>query len=100
MTARRPGRRLAAFVAALGAIVLVAGCAGSSKPKPQPLEALTPKIGGSVAWSQHIEAVQFPLAVAVTKGVFTVAGNDGTVLALDADTGREVWRGDGAVRHR
>ena len=73
-------------------MVLLAACAGSSKPKPQPLEPLTPKIGGSLAWSQRIEAVEFPLAVAVTRGVFTVAGNDGTVLALDAESGREVWR--------
>jgi outer membrane assembly lipoprotein YfgL len=28
----------------------------------------------------------------VNQGVFTVAGSDGTVLALDAASGREVWR--------
>ena len=81
--------------AALAATVLIAGCAllgGSSKPKPQPLEPLTPKIGGSVAWSQRIEKVQFPLAVAVARSSFTVAGDDGTVLAIDAESGREVWR--------
>jgi outer membrane protein assembly factor BamB len=43
-------------------------------------------------WNQRIEGVQFPLAVAVNGAVFAVAGNDGTVLALQADTGREVWR--------
>lgn len=91
MTARRGLRRLGS---ALALLVLLAGCAGSSKPKPQPLEALTPKLTASVAWSQHIEAVPFPLAVAVTRGTFTVAGGDGTVLALDAETGREIWRGN------
>jgi outer membrane assembly lipoprotein YfgL len=30
--------------------------------------------------------------VAVNNGVFTLAGTDGTVVALQADTGREVWR--------
>jgi outer membrane protein assembly factor BamB len=94
VTALRMSRLLAAGVAAL----LIAGCAGSSKPKPEPLAPLTPKIGGSVAWTQRIEAVQFPLAVAVTRGVFTVAGSDGTVLALEADTGREVWRASAGAK--
>ncbi|MEP7100004.1 MAG: outer membrane protein assembly factor BamB [Burkholderiales bacterium] len=93
MTALRVHRALRLFAAGAAAL-LIAGCAGSSKPKPEPLAPLTPKISGSVAWTQRIEAVQFPLAVAVTRGVFTVAGSDGTVLALDADTGREVWRGN------
>lgn len=76
----------------LAAAAIVAGCA-SGKPTPQPLEALTPKISVASAWSQRIEAVTFPLVVAVTGGTFTVAGGDGTVMALDAATGRELWRG-------
>ena len=75
----------------LAAALLVAGCA-ATKPKPQPLEALTPSIAASVAWSQRIEAIQFPLSVAVSPGVFTLAGGDGTVLALEAQSGREIWR--------
>ena len=80
-------------VAALALSALLAACAGGSKPKPEPLEPLTPKMAANVAWTQRVDGVQFPLAVAVTKGQFTVAGNDGTVMALDADTGREIWRG-------
>jgi outer membrane protein assembly factor BamB len=90
MMARRVSVRLAS---ALALVVLLAGCAGGGKPTPQPLEPLTPKFTASVAWSQRIEAVQFPLAVAVTRGTFTVAASDGTVLALDTETGREIWRG-------
>ena len=89
-------RALAVFAAA--AFALVAGCASRGKPDPQPLEALTPKIAASVAWTQRVDGVQFPLAVAVTRGMFTVAGNDGTVMALDADTGREVWRGSAGAK--
>ncbi len=80
------------LLAVLAAAALVAGCATGGKPDPQPLEPLVAKIGGSVAWSQRVEGVQFPLAVAVTPGVFTVAGDDGTVLALDVESGRELWR--------
>ena len=79
------------------AVVVLAGCA-ASKPKPLPLEPLTPKMAGAVAWSQRIEKVEFPLAVAVNRGTFTVAGNDGTVLALDAETGREVWRASAGAK--
>ncbi len=88
----------ARWIALLAGIVLVAGCASKSKPKPQPLEPLTPKISNSLAWSQRIDAVQFPLAIAVTRGAFTVASNDGTVLALEAETGRELWRGSAGAK--
>ena len=76
---------------ALVVVMLAAGCS-NPKPKPEPLEPLTAKIAGSVVWNQRIEAIHFPLSVAATPGAFTVAGNDGTVLALDAQSGREVWR--------
>jgi len=75
------------------ALLLLAGCAGSVKPKPEPLQPLTPKITVQSAWSSRVSGVQFPLAVAVTPGAFTIAGDDGTVLALDAESGREIWRG-------
>src|SRR5487761_2401320 len=99
MTAPTSAARISMrLIAALAVALVVAGCASSSKPKPQPLEPLTPKIGGSLAWSQRFEGVKFPLEVAVTKGAFTVAGDDGTVLALDAQTGREIWRGNAGAK--
>ena len=82
-----------AAAALLAALAFLAGCASRNKPDPQPLEPLTPKISATVAWQQSLGGVQFPLAIAVTRGMFTVAGDDGTVMALDAETGREVWRG-------
>jgi outer membrane assembly lipoprotein YfgL len=82
-----------ARAAAFCFVAVLAACGSTEKPKPQPLEPLTPKIAGRVVWSGKIDAVQFPLSVAVSPGVFTVAGNDGSVIALQADTGRELWRG-------
>ena len=81
-------------VTALAAVVVgLAACAtGPDKPKPNPLDPLTPQIAGRQVWSQRIDGAQFPLSVAVNAGVFTLAGNDGSVLALQADTGRELWR--------
>ena len=93
-----PSRWIWSLGAALAAAALIVGCASGGKPKPEPLQPLTPKIGGAPAWNQRIEGVQFPLAVSVLKGVFTVAGSDGTVLALDAESGREIWRGSAGAK--
>jgi outer membrane protein assembly factor BamB len=78
---------------AFALIGALAACATSDKPKPKPLEPLTPQIAGRQVWSQRIDSSNFPTAVAVNAGVFTVAGGDGTVVAMQADTGRELWRG-------
>jgi outer membrane assembly lipoprotein YfgL len=84
------GRLVAA--AAVFAAALLAGCASSEKPKPTALEAYMPQVTVRTAWSGRIDGAQFPLSVAVSPGVFTVAASDGTVLALQADNGRELWR--------
>ena len=82
-----------ALAAVVAVVVVLAACAtGPDKPKPNPLDPLTPQIAGRQVWSQRIDGAQFPLSVAVNAGVFTLAGNDGSVLALQADTGRELWR--------
>ena len=75
------------------AAVLVGGCAfGPDKPKPAPLETIASPIAGSVAWRQRVGKIDFPLAMAVDGNVVTVAGGDGSVAALQADSGRELWR--------
>jgi len=81
------------FVALCGAaaVVLMTACS-SDQPKPTPLEPLTPKIAGRQVWQAKLSGVQFPLAMASRDGNFVVAGDDGTVLALEAASGREVWR--------
>jgi outer membrane assembly lipoprotein YfgL len=54
---------------------------------------VTAQIAGRQVWSARVDSVQFPLAVVVRDGNFVVAGTDGTVLALEAQSGRELWRG-------
>ncbi len=77
----------------VGAVLLLAACA-SGKPKPQPLEPLTPKIAGREVWKQSVDAIKFPLSVVSVGDNFVVADGEGTVLALDAQSGRELWRGN------
>lgn len=84
-------RALAGTLAALS-VVVFAGCA-SDRPDPKKLETFEPKIAGRQVWSARLDAkVTFPLGVVARDGRFHVADNDGSVLALDAETGREVWR--------
>jgi len=78
---------------ALIAAGVLAGCASSSRPNPTVLEPLTPTLSVRSAWNTSTEAVQFPLTVAVNGNTFTLSGSDGSVFAIDADSGRELWRG-------
>lgn len=79
---------------ALASCVVLSACAISqNKPKPKPVEAVKPQIAGRVVWKSSISDVEFPLSVAVNGSSFTVASSDGTVTVLDADKGRQLWRG-------
>jgi outer membrane protein assembly factor BamB len=81
------------LAAAVVAGVLLSGCASNDRPPPSPLASIQPQLTARSAWMLSVGAVQFPLAVAVTPGVFTVASSNGAVVAIQADTGRELWRG-------
>ncbi|MBN8486472.1 MAG: outer membrane protein assembly factor BamB [Burkholderiales bacterium] len=83
---------------ALPAVALCLAACSADKPAPAPLQSLTPTIAGRQVWSAQIGSVSFPMQVAVRSGQFVVASDDGTVLALDAGTGREVWRGQVGAR--
>jgi len=82
---------------AFALVLVLTGC-GTDKPKPTPLEAFTPQIAGRPVWNARLEGAAPGLIVTVRDGEFTVAGADGSVLALQADTGREVWRGTAGAR--
>lgn len=75
------------------ACLALTACA-ADKPEPKALEPFEPKIAGRMVWNQKINGVNFPLAIAVNAGAFTVAGDDGTVLALDSGTGHMLWRAE------
>jgi outer membrane protein assembly factor BamB len=76
------------FAASLGACSLF----GPDRPKPKPLEPITAPITAKQLWNQNIGSVQFPMLIAVNGGVVTVASSDGTVLAVEAESGRTLWR--------
>ena len=104
MTSSDPRRgvrsRAALALTAALAVGLLAGCSvfnsifGAEKPKPKELEPIVAPITVRPAWNQRIGAVQFPLTVAVNGNVLTLASSDGSVTAVEADSGRAVWRAD------
>jgi outer membrane protein assembly factor BamB len=93
-SAGRVRRAGAAAIAAWVAAIALGGCSlfGPDKPKPKSLEPIATPITVRPAWNQNIGAVQFPLTVAVNGNVVTMAASDGSVLAVEAATGRALWR--------
>lgn len=85
------GARWAACL--LGVSIYLSGCAsGVEAPTPAELGPNAALIGVRLAWSAKIGEVKFPLDVAVSGNAITVAGSDGSVAALDARTGGDIWR--------
>ena len=84
------GLVLVALLSACGS--LTGWFSGSDRPKPKPLEPITAPIAVRQVWNQNIGAVEFPLTVAVNGGVVTVAASDGSVLAVEAESGKTLWR--------
>ena len=74
------------------AFALLTGCASSSKPKPAELGPNPGLLGVRQVWSANIGDVAYPLDVQVAGGQIAMASSDGTVRALDARSGRELWR--------
>ena len=82
-----------ALAATLASVALLSACAfGSDRPKPKPLEAIAAPMAVRAAWNQNIGEIKFPLTVAVNGGTLTLASGDGSVAAIEAETGRTVWR--------
>ena len=103
--ARRASRRsiVQAGVATVAA-ALLGGCSwfgslfGPDRPKPKDLEPIVAPITVRPVWNQSIGAVEFPLTIAVNGNVLTLAATDGTVLALEAESGRALWRSNVGAR--
>jgi outer membrane assembly lipoprotein YfgL len=67
---------------------------GDDKNKPAPLETLDGPATGRVLWSAKGDNINFPLSIATPGDRFVVASSDGSVRALAAADGHELWRGD------
>ena len=79
-------------MAGLALVVLAACSGGANKPKPTELKAVVPVVAVQQVWTARLGAVKFPLAVSVSGSTLFVAASDGVVAAMDARTGRDIWR--------
>ncbi|WAC72763.1 outer membrane protein assembly factor BamB [Roseateles sp. SL47] len=88
-------RPLIRTVVVAGAVAVLGACSlfsSSKDTKPAPLETFTTALNARVAWEARVDSVKFPLSVAAVNNQFVVAGSDGVVTALAADTGNVLWR--------
>lgn len=95
VTVRR-GAWLTKPIAAALVLASLAGCSlwggGSAKPVPADLGPNVAVLGVRQAWSARVGKIDMPLDVHVSGSVVTLASSDGSVVAVDAGTGSEVWR--------
>ena len=89
-------RPLAPVLRAQAAIIFIAilgGCfGGAGKSKPTELQPVTALVSARQSWNARIGKVDFPLQISVSGATVAVAGGDGTVAMLDAQSGRDIWR--------
>ena len=86
------------IVATLALLTSVSGCSvmsffsSPSKPQPAALQAVSGAVVAKQAWNARIGPVGFPLDVNVSGATLFAASTDGTVAAIDARTGGDIWR--------
>lgn len=93
-TTAQPGRRALRWGASLLAAAVLSACAGgSTRPDPAELPANPAVVSAGQDWSVRLgDGVSFPMRPHVQDRQVTLAADDGTVLTLDAATGRVLNR--------
>ena len=83
------GRLLAAGVS----MALLGACSGgANQPQPAPLKPFTAMIPVQQAWTTKLGEINFPLTLSASANSVMLAAGNGLVLAVDAGTGRDLWR--------
>lgn len=89
----RPLALVAKVPTAIICVAILGGCFGGvTKPQPAELQPVAALVSARQSWSNRIGTVNFPLEAGVSGNSVAVAGGDGTVALLDADTGKDIWR--------
>jgi outer membrane protein assembly factor BamB len=82
-----------AAIVIVAAVTLLTACSsGSKRPPPAELGANTALLGVRQAWTNRVGEIPAGLAPAVVGTTVVIASGDGTVLAIDAATGKDQWR--------
>lgn len=73
-------------------VLLLQACASSDKPKPVALEAVANLLIVKEQWRASVGATALPLEVRVLGNQLLIASSDGEITALDAHSGKPIWR--------
>ena len=82
--------RLLTAVLALAGLVACSG--GANQPKPAELKPFVAVVAVKQAWTAQIGEQDFPLTASASGNTVLLAAAKGVVAALDAGTGRDLWR--------
>ena len=82
--------RLLTAVLALAGLAACSG--GANQPKPTELKPFVAVVAVKQAWTAQIGEQAFPLTVSASGNTVLLAAGNGVVAALDAGTGRDLWR--------
>jgi len=80
------------LVSIVGLASFLIACSGPEKFKPADLGPNVELIGVRSAWTSNIGRVGYPIDIRVVGDSIFVASSDGTVAAINAQTGVDVWR--------
>lgn len=80
------------FVAFLSGCSVLSNFTSPSKPQPAALLPVTGTVPAKQAWSNRIAAINFPLELQVAGNTVYLSGADGSIAAIDARTGADLWR--------
>jgi outer membrane assembly lipoprotein YfgL len=82
--------RLLTGVLALAGLAACSG--GANQPKPAELKPFVAVVAVKQAWTAQIGEQIFPLTLSASGNTVLLAAGNGVVAALDAGTGRDLWR--------
>lgn len=92
MIAARLRSCLSATLLSLAALALLGACSGSPRVKAADLPPPAKKLVPQAMWSTQMGASTLPLAPLALQGRVYLSGGSGAVAAVDATSGRDLWR--------
>jgi outer membrane protein assembly factor BamB len=91
-TPRPDATRLRLVLAACMTALLLGCSSAPERPKPADLPPNPALLGVRLAWTAKLGEIAFPLDVQVNGTTISLASSDGTVAAMNAVTGADLWR--------
>ena len=80
------------FVALLSGCSVLSSFTSPSKTPPTELQPVSGAVSAKQAWSNRVGAINFPLELQVVGNAVYVSGSDGSIAAIDARSGADLWR--------